>query len=81
MFDYENEGCYCIECDRSYSEDEIAAVQVAPWVETFECPNGHRQRAFLNGEFYELGFYLLSFADDTDFAWPGFYMQIPEYKT
>lgn len=82
MWEYENydEGCYCEHCDEVYPSDDFTTVPVDYWRERFACPLcGHvEDKAMLNDAYYELGFYLLSIADD-DHVWPEYIEPLPAY--
>lgn len=82
MWEYENYdgGGYCEYGDHSFHEDEVI-VPVNQWSEQYACPVcGHIDtKVYRSDYYYEVGFYLLSIADD-DFTWPEYSTRLPAYE-
>ena len=74
-----DEGTYCPDCDASYYE--LDTRPLSKWYAYDVCPAcGHTYgRVYLNDDYYALGFYLLSVADDDD-TWPDFCIKLPMYE-
>lgn len=81
MIDDYKELHYCPECDQTCPYDDLLIIPFGAWEIYYACPLcGARQGTpVLSNAYYDLGFYLLSVADD-EMVWPGVCIIIPPYE-
>lgn len=82
MWEMSYEGDYCENCDGVFDGNDMVVVPVDEWGERYGCPLcGHVfDGVFMSDYFTELGLYLLSVADEEDYAWPGMSTLLPKYE-
>jgi hypothetical protein len=79
-WDSYDEGGYCEACDNSFYDD-MPVVHLDQWNIRYACPlcGDVHPKVFRSDEYYDLGYYLLSVADD-EFVFPDFVTPLPKYE-